>query len=274
MPAILQYEFMLRALASGILIGTLAPTLGMFIVLRRFALIAETLSHVALMGVAVGLITQTFPTVVALVAAALGGVIIERLRAQGKLPGEVAMAIVLYFALAVAVVIIGLADGFNVDLLSFLFGSILSVSPLDLWMLAGLTAVVLLFVGFFFVDLAQSAFDEPLARVNGVPVAQLNLALAVLTGATITLSMRVVGVLLVGAMLVVPVLVGLRVATGLRASLVVAIGSGVLSSIAGLTVAFYADLAAGGTVVLASMTLLALALAFQRVRRRGRRLSS
>ena len=274
MPAILQYEFMLRALASGILIGTLAPTLGMFIVLRRFALIAETLSHVALMGVAVGLITQTFPTVVALVAAALGGVIIERLRAQGKLPGEVAMAIVLYFALAVAVVIIGLADGFNVDLLSFLFGSILSVSPLDLWMLAGLTAVVLLFVGFFFVDLAQSAFDEPLARVNGVPVAQLNLALAVLTGATITLSMRVVGVLLVGAMLVVPVLVGLRVATGLRASLVVAIGSGVLSAIAGLTVAFYADLAAGGTVVLASMTLLALALAVQQVRRRGRRLSS
>ena len=124
-----------------------------------------------------------------------------------------------------------LAGGFNVDLFSFLFGSILSVAPLDLWLLAALAVVVLLFVGVFFVDLAQLAFDDDLARVSGVRTDWLNLALAVLTGATITLSMRVVGVLLIGAMLVIPVLVGLRLARGLRAAMATAVLAGVLSAV-------------------------------------------
>ena len=259
MPAILQYEFMIRALIGGMLVGILAPALGMFIVLRRFSLIAETLAHVALMGVAIGMATRTLPSLTALAAASIGAVIVEQLRSRGRLPGDVAMAVVLYTALAVAVVVISFAEGFNVDLFSFLFGSILSVSLLDLWLLAGLAAVVVVFVGVFFVDLAQIAFDDDLARVNGVPVGALNLALAVLTGAVITLSMRVVGVLLVGAMLVVPVLVGLRVAKGLRATFAASIVAGAFSAIAGLVAAFYLDLAAGGATVLTAILLLVLA---------------
>ncbi len=270
MPAILQYEFMLRALAGGVLVGVLAPVLGMFVVLRRFSLIADTLAHVALMGVAIGLATRFLPSVVALVAATSGAIIVERLRAQGRLPGEVALAVVLYGALAIAVVVIGIAGGFNVDLFSFLFGSILSVAPLDLWLLAALTVVVLLFVGVFFVDLAQIAFDDDLARVSGVRTDWLNLALAVLTGATITLSMRVVGVLLIGAMLVIPVLVGLRVARGLRAAVATAVVVGVFSAIAGLVFAFYGDLSAGGAIVLTALALLILATLWNRLRHRRR----
>ena len=267
MPSILLYEFMVRALVGGVLVGILAPTLGVFIVLRRFSLIAETLAHVALMGVAIGLATNTFPSVVALVAASLGAILVEQLRSRGRLPGDVAMAVVLYGALAFAVVVIGIAGGFNVDLFSFLFGSILSVSPLDLWLLAGLTVAVVLFVAVFFVDLAQIAFDDDLAKVNGVPTGLLNLGLAVLTGATITLSMRVVGVLLVGAMLVVPVMVGLRIARGLRAAMAMAIVTGVVSAIAGLTIAFYVDASAGGATVLTALGLLALAHLWVALRR-------
>ena len=259
MPAILQYEFMLRALAGGVLVGVLAPVLGTFVVLRRLSLIADTLAHVALMGVAIGLASRFLPTLVALLAAITGAIIVEQLRARGRLPGEVALAVVLYGSLAVAVVVIGAAGGFNVDLFSFLFGSILSVAPLDLWLLAALAVVVLLFVGVFFVDLAQMAFDDNLARVSGVRTDRLNLALAVLTGATITLSMRVVGVLLIGAMLVIPVLVGLRLARGLRAAMATAVLAGVLSAIAGLTLAFYGDLSAGGSIVLTALLLLVLA---------------
>ena len=264
---------MLRALAGGVLVGLLAPTLGVFVVLRRFSLIADTLAHVALMGVAVGLATNTFPSVVALGAASLGAIVVEQLRSRGRLPGDMAMAVVLYGSLAFAVVIIGIAGGFNVDLFSFLFGSVLSVSPLDLWLLVGITVTVLLFVGVFFVDLAQIAFDDDLARVNGVRTGALNLALAVLTGATITLSMRVVGVLLVGAMLVIPVMVGLRLARSLRAAMATAVVVGVVSAIAGLTIAFYVDASAGGATVLTALGLLGLAylwIAVRRWRRRGR----
>ena len=266
MPAILQYEFMIRALAGGVLVGVLAPILGTFVVLRRFSLIADTLAHVALMGVAIGLATRFLPSLVALVAATIGAIIVEQLRARGRLPGDVALAVVLYGSLAIAVVVIGLAGGFNVDLFSFLFGSILSVAPLDLWLLAALTVVVLLFVGVFFVDLAQIAFDDDLARVSGVRTDWLNLALAVLTGATITLSMRVVGVLLIGAMLVIPVLVGLRVARGLRAAMATAVAAGTLSAIAGLTLAFYGDVSAGGAIVLTALAFLILANVWIRIR--------
>ena len=268
MPAIFQYEFMLRALAGGTLVGVLGPMLGMFIVLRRFSLIADTLAHVALMGVAIGLATKTFPSAVAVAAASLGAILVEQLRSRGRLPGDVAMAVVLYGALAFAVVVIGIARGFNVDLFSFLFGSILSVSPLDLWLLAGLTVAVALFVAVFFVDLAQIALDDDLARVSGVRTGLLNLALAVLTGATISLSMRVVGVLLVGAMLVIPVLVGLRLARGLRAAVGTAIGVGVVSVLSGLAFAFYSDVSAGGAIVLTALAILALSHAWVALRRR------
>lgn len=268
MPSILHYEFMVRALLGGAIVGVLAPSLGMFLVLRRFSLIADTLSHVALMGVAVGLATSSNPTIVALVAATLGAVVIEWLSAHQRLPGDVALAVVLYAALAVAVVVISGARGLNVDLFAFLFGSVLSIDPLDLWLLLGLAAAVALYVTVFFSELSQSSFDPDLARVTGVPVGWINLGLAVLTGATITLSMRVVGVLLVGAMLVVPVLAGQRLASGLRSVLAVAAAIGVASAIAGLTTAFYADVSAGGAIVLSAIVLLVAAQGVAMIRAR------
>ncbi|MDA0989049.1 MAG: metal ABC transporter permease, partial [Chloroflexi bacterium] len=141
---------------------------------------------------------------------------------------------------------------------SYLFGSVLTITPTDLWLVAGLMVVVIGFVGLFFSELAQSSFDSDLARTSGVPVAWINLTLAVLTGATITLSMRIVGVLLVGALIVIPVIASLRLATGLRAAVVLAMAMGVFSSLLGLTIAYYTNVAAGGAVVLTAVGLLIL----------------
>ena len=258
MPSIFEYDFMVRALIGGAMVGALAPALGMFLVLRRFALIADTLSHVAFMGVAIGLFTKTFPPFVALGATSIAAVAIDQLRARRMMPGDAALAVFLYAALAVAVVIISLAGGFNVNLFGYLFGSVLTIAPTDLWLVAGLMVVVIGFVGVFFSELAQSSFDSDLARTSGVPVGWINLILAVLTGATITLSMRIVGVLLIGALIVIPVVASLRLATGLRTAVILAMTFGVFSSLLGLSIAYYANVAAGGAVVLTAVGLLIL----------------
>jgi zinc transport system permease protein len=259
----LEFEFMVRALIGGVLSGSIAPALGVFVVLRRLSLVADTLAHVALMGVAIGLIVNVFPPLVALVTAVGAASAIEFLRSRHALPGDAALAVFLYASLAVAVVVIGFSDGFNSDLFGYLFGSILTVSSTDLWMLAGLGVITIGFVLIFFSELAQTSFDADLARTNGVRVDMINLGLAVLTGATITLSMRIVGVLLIGALIVLPVLAALRITTGLRQTLFAAMLIGVVSAITGLLLSFYTDMAPGGAIVITTVGVLLATAAYR-----------
>src|SRR5574341_646009 len=196
MPEILSYGFMQRALLAGLMIATIAPIIGVFLVLRRLSLIADTLSHVALAGVAAGLLVKTYPVAGALAAALIGAVGIERLRTSGRLFGEAALAVFLSGGFAVAVVLISLARGFNVDLFSYLFGAITAVQPRDLWVILGLGVTVLAAVATFYKELFVITFDEEGARVQGVPVDALNLLLTVLVALTVVVAMRVVGILL------------------------------------------------------------------------------
>lgn len=245
-----------RAILAAVLVGATAPAFGVFLVLRRLSLIADTLSHVALAGVAIALLTKTFAPVVALVATTTAAVSIEELRMRRLLPGDAALAVFLYGALALAVVLISIADGFNSTLFSYLFGSVLTVTQTDLWWMASLAVVITVFMLILSSELAQIAFDPDLARINGVRVHLLNLGLAVLTGATITVSMRVVGVLLVGALIVIPVLVSLRITKGLTRTVVASSLVGIFVAVVGMIIAYYADIAPGGTVVLTAIILL------------------
>ncbi len=247
---------MRRALLASLLIGATAPAFGVFLVLRRLSLIADSLSHVALAGVAIGLLTSIYPPYIALASTGSAAVAIEELRSRRMLPGDAALAVFLYGSLAIAVVIISIAGGFNSSLFGFLFGSILTVDTTDIWLIAALAAAVLIFVGIFLSELAQASFDSDLARINGVRVHGLSVALAVITGATITLSMRVVGVLLIGALIVVPVLIALRISTGLSRTVLTASLTGMLISVTGIVIAFYADISPGGAVVLTGIGLL------------------
>jgi zinc transport system permease protein len=258
-PEILQYGFMQRALLAGVMIGTIAPLIGVFLVLRRMSLIADTLAHVALAGVAAGILLRTYPVGGALVAAALAAVGIERLRVSGRLFGEAALAVFLSGGLAVAVVLISLANGFNVDLFSYLFGAITVVQPRDLWVILALGLVVLAALGAFYKELFAITFDEEGARVQGVPVDALNLMLTVLVAVTVVVAMRVVGILLTSALIVIPSITGLRLARNFQETLRIAVGCSLGSVLVGMVASFYINIAAGGATVLTALVLFGVA---------------
>lgn len=265
-PSIFQYDFMVRALIGGILAGGLAPILGTFLVLRRFSLIAETLAHVGLLGLAIGIATNLFPTITTFISVTIAAVVIERLRATGKLPGDIALAVVLYSTMAAAVVVINSVQGFNIDMWGFLFGSILTLTQTDLWFLVILALVTITVITIFYTELAMITFDDELARVSGVRVDLLNLVLAILTAGIVTLAMRILGVLLVGALIVIPFLIGQTISSGLRRSMIMGSLFGVLSTTNGLFIAFYLDISAGGAIVLSSIGFLVIAHLFKRLR--------
>src|SRR3989304_841525 len=255
MPEILQYGFMQRALLAGAMIGTIAPVIGVFLVLRRLSLIADTLAHVALAGVAVGLLLGAYPVAGALVAALLGAVGIERLRTVGRLSGETALAIFLSGGLAV--VVIGLAGGFNVGLFTYLFGAITAVQPRDLWVILILGLVVLGAVAVLYKELFAITFDEQGARVQGLPVEGLNLLLTVLVAVTVVVAMRIVGILLTSALIVIPAVTALRLARNFRSALWMAVACSLVSVLAGITASFYLDIPASGAIVLGGILLFA-----------------
>ncbi len=259
MLEILQYGFMQRAFLAGVMIATVAPIIGVFLVLRHLSLIADTLSHVALAGVAVGLLLGVDPLGGALAIALLGAIGIERLRVSGRLFGEAALAIFLSGGLAVAVVLMSLGRGFNVDLFSYLFGAITTVAPRDLVVILILSVVVLGTVTLFYKELFAITFDEEGARVQGLPVDSLGLLLTVLVAVTVVVAMRIVGILLTSALIVIPAVIAFRVARSFRNTLWIAVASALVAVLVGMTASFYLNIAAGGAIVVTLIGLFAAA---------------
>jgi len=246
----LEFEFMRLALGAGAVVGVLAPAVGFFLVQRQQSLTGDGIGHVAFAGVAAGILLDVAPVLTALIAAILGGIAIELLRSRGGTAGDQALALVFYTGIALGVVLISMAGALNVDLFQYLFGSILTVTRSDLVVIAGLGAVGLAVVGLLYRPLAGVVIDEEGARVAGVPIGALNITVAALAAVTVALSMRVVGILLVAALMVLPVSAAERIAWSMRSTLVLAMAIGLGSSLAGLTVSYYADLPPGGTIVL------------------------
>ncbi|MBI4279875.1 MAG: metal ABC transporter permease [Armatimonadetes bacterium] len=255
MPEILQYGFMQRALLAGVMMGTIAPTIGVFLVLRRLSLIADTLSHVALSGVAVGLLLGTYPVVGALAVTLLAAVGIERLRTSGRLFGEAALAIFLSGGLAVAVVLVSLGRGLNADLFAYLFGALTTVQPRDLWVILTLGLIVLAAVALFYKELFAITFDEEGARVQGIPVDAINLLFTILVAVTVVVAMRIVGILLTSGLIVIPTVTALRLGGSFRRTLVAAVICSLVAVLAGIVASFYLDIAAGGAIVVCSILL-------------------
>jgi len=259
MLEIFQYGFMQRALLAGAMIGTIAPMIGVFLVLRRLSLMADALAHVALAGVAGSLLLRTYPLAGALVAALVGAVGVERLRVSGRLFGEAALAIFLSGGFAVAVVLISLANGFNVDLFSYLFGAITVVQPRDVWVILVLGLVVLGAVVILYKEFFAITFDEEGARVQGIPVDALNLLLTTMVAVTVVVAMRIVGILLTSALLVIPAVTALRLARSFRDMLLIAVLCSLTAVVSGMIVSFYLDIAAGGAIVLVALVLFGVA---------------
>ena len=257
----LELEFMRLALGAGAVVGVLAPAVGFFLVQRRQSLVGDGIGHVAFAGVAAGILLDVSPILTALVAAVLGGVAIEFLRSKGGTAGDQALALVFYTGIAAGVVLVSAAGALNVDLFQYLFGSILTVTRTDLVVIAGLGAAGLATVGLLYRPLAGIVVDEEGARVAGVPIGMLNITVAALAAVTVALSMRVVGILLVAALMVLPVSAASRVAWSMRSAFLLSIAVGLVSVLAGLTISYYADLPPGGTIVLVAAGVFVAALA-------------
>src|SRR5258705_5262047 len=193
MPEFLQYGFMHRAFAAGVVTALICPAIGVFLIPRRLSMIADTLAHVALAGVALGLVLGVSPVLGALVVALAGAVGIERLRARGALQGDAALAVFLSGGFALAVVLISLARGFNADLFAILFGSILTVTSGDVWLIAALGAVVTVAIGGVYQQRLPLTLPPELPRTSGVPVGALHLLLTMVTALITVASMRMVG---------------------------------------------------------------------------------
>ena len=263
---ILEYDFMRRALLAAVLVGVAAPVVGVFLVQRRLALIGDGLGHVALAGVAAGLLTGTAPVWTALAAAVAAAVLLELVRADGRSGGDVVLAVLFYGGIAGGVVLISLSpEGSAANLTSYLFGAITTTSAADVRVFAALTAVVLLVA----LPLAPRLFavsnDEEYARAAGLHPLALNLVLAVLVATTVVVSMRTVGLLLISALMVVPNAAAQQVSRSFRGSLVTAVVIGLVISTGGVTVSFYTDTPSGGTIVLIGIAVFLLAVAARAV---------
>jgi zinc transport system permease protein len=262
-------EYLQLALVAGVVVGACAPLIGTFLVQKRMSLLGDGIGHVAFAGVAAGLFLGVWPIWTALFAAVVGAVGIEWLRTRGRASGDLALAVFFYTGIAAGIVLSGLAGSLNAGILSYLFGSILTVGTGDVWTIVVLGLVIVAVVARTWRALFSIVLDEEAARVSGLPVDGLNLLLAGLAAVTVVAGMRVVGILLVAALMVLPVGAAQRLATSFRSTMLVAAALGVAASVLGLAAARIWDLAPGGTIVLvASATFLLAALAGGRRSRR------
>jgi zinc transport system permease protein len=264
---ILGYDFMQRALLASLMVGLVAPAVGVFLVQRRLSLLGDGLGHVALTGVAVGVLTSTAPVGTALVAAVLGAVLIELVRARGRTSGDVALAVLFYGGIAGGVVLLSLAPrGQATNLEAYLFGAITTTSATDVAVFAAITVVVLGTVALLGQRLYAVSDDEEYARAVGLPVLGLNVVLAALVASTVVLSMRVVGLLLISALMIVPSAVAQLLGRSFRQTVYLACAIGLVVSVGGTAASYYAGTPSGGTIVLLAIALFLLVTAAVAVR--------
>jgi zinc transport system permease protein len=269
---VLSYAFMQRALLAALLVGVAAPSVGVYLVQRRLALIGDGLGHAALTGVAVGLLTTSSPVLTALFCAVAGAIAIELVRLRGRTSGDIALAILFYGGIAGGVVLVSKAPGGtpgNLD--AYLFGAITTTTVTDLVVFVILSVLVLITT----IGLARPLFavsdDEEYARASGMPVVRYNVLLAVITAVTVVVSMRVVGLLLISALMIVPVATSQLVRSSFAATMALAVAVGLVVSTSGVVVSFYADTPSGGTIVLLAIALFIVVLIASAVRHRLRR---
>jgi zinc transport system permease protein len=246
------------ALVAGVVVGACAPLIGTFLVQKRLSLMGDGIGHVAFAGVSAGLLAGVWPIWTALAAAVIAAVAIEWLRARGRAAGDLALALFFYSGIAGGVVLTGLAGSLNATTLTYLFGSILTVSRADAVTVVVLGAIIVTAVVVAWRALFSIVLDEEAARVAGLPVDSLNLALTSLTAVTVVAGMRIVGVLLVAALMVLPVGAAQRLAVSFRGTLVASSAIGAASAVIGLAAARHWALAPGGTIVLVSAAFFVL----------------
>lgn len=269
--ALLNFDFMRYSLLSGILIGFIAPLIGAFIVVRRLSLIADALSHVTLGGISFGMFILTLSPALAIINpmwfgilfAIVGALLIEKLRTSYSNYQEIAIPIIMSTGIALSAIFISLADGFNQEIVGLLFGSISAVSLSDFLTVVVIAIVVVLFITLFYKELFILSFDEEYSRVVNIPK-WIQFLFIVIVAMVISASMRVVGILLVSALITLPIAIAMRITKGFKQLIILSVIIGEFSVIMGLVLAFYMNISPGGVIVVLLVLLLGLTMLFQK----------
>lgn len=249
---IFQYDFMTRALIASSVVGLICPLMGMFIVLKRLSLIGDSLSHIALSGIAGATLLNINPILGSLIASSIAALVIDRLRVILKEYADLSIAIIMALGVAISGILIS-ASNVNFDLFSFMYGSIATVNKEDIIIIIVTAIVIVAFISICFKELVYITFDEENAKFSKIPVKLINSIFMILVAASITITLRVVGVLLVSSLIAIPVATSLKVAKSFKQSVVYAIIFGEIATIGGVIASFYLDLAPGGTIVIISI---------------------
>ncbi|HTY46838.1 MAG TPA: metal ABC transporter permease [Methanomassiliicoccales archaeon] len=261
---VFQCDFFIRAYLSGICAALLCAVLGVFIVLRRSSLIGEGIAHLSFGGIALGLFLSIYPLYTALLLSLVGTLAIYFLNRRKIVYSETAIGLIFSFGLAFGAVLASLAGGFSVDLFAYLFGSILTVSQNDLILFFALTVAVLAFVLLFYKELVYLTFDEQGARLSGIPVLKFEFAFNVMVALTVVVSIKIVGTLLISALLIAPAASSMQFSGSFRRTLLAAIVLGLFAVVVGLLLSFAVDVASGGAIVMLSMGIFVLSVAFKK----------
>jgi zinc transport system permease protein len=265
---IFRYEFVQRALLAGVLIGAVTSILGVFLVLRRLSLIGDGLAHITFGSVAMVLLIGLSPlyvTLAALPLVMLSSLAIFQLTRSKRIRGDAAIGIVSSIGIALGIILSSLSGGYNVDLLSYLFGNILTVTQTEL----ALSLFIFLFVAttviFLYRDLFAVTFDEELAKSMGIKTNRINIILLLLTAVATVLAMKITGIMLVSAMLILPPVTALQLSLSFRMTIFAAAGFSVLAVISGIIVSFVLNLPAGGTIVIFNAALLLIVFGAKKI---------
>lgn len=264
MNALLTYGFLQRALFAGVFVAIACALLGVFLILRRDAMIGHGLAHIMFAGVALGLLLDVMPLIAALVVGILAALAIMNLKDKAGVYGDTAIAIMSSIGFAAGILIISFSNKFNVDLFGYLFGDILAIDSTEVWLSIVLAGSVLFVIILFYRRFMFMTFDRESARAAGIKVRRLDTLLTILTAVTVVLGMKVVGLLLVSALLVIPSAAGLQLASSFKKAIIFASLVAVLSVIFGLVFAFYLDFPASGTIVLFSAFFFLLSIVFKK----------
>lgn len=271
--ALLNFDFIRYSLISGLLIGFIAPLIGAFIVVRRLSLIADALSHVTLGGIFFGMFLLTIipvfsvinPMWFGILFAVIGALLIEKLRTSFSNYQEIAIPIIMSAGIALSAIFISLADGFNQEIVGLLFGSISAVNISDLTTIIIITIIVLIFIVLFYKELFILSFDEEYSKVIGIPK-WIQFLFIVIVAMVISASMRVVGILLVSALITLPIAISMRITKGFKQLIALSVILGELSVILGLIIAFYMNISPGGVIVVLLVLMLILTMIIQKLK--------
>ncbi|RIP34226.1 metal ABC transporter permease [Staphylococcus gallinarum] len=271
--ALLNFDFMRYSLLSGLLIGFIAPLIGAFIVVKRLSLIADALSHVTLGGISFGMFIITIVPVLTFINpiwfgilfAVIGAILIEKLRTSYSNYQEIAIPIIMSTGIALSAIFISLADGFNQEVVGLLFGSISAVTKSDVLTIVVIVIIVLAFIISFYKEMFILSFDEEYSKVIGIPK-WIQFLFIVIVAMVISASMRVVGILLVSALITLPVAISIRITKGFKQLIILSIIIGELSVVGGLILAFYINISPGGIIVVLLVVLLALTMLVQKLK--------